>query len=372
MDPREPPPQLHQHQHQHQQPNIMMGPTSYHTNAMIPPNAAAAAAARFSFNPLSSSQSQSESQSQLQPKQPLDSLPHGGVFDGSPSLRTGGGSFSIDPAKKKRGRPRKYTPDGNIALRLATTAQSPGSLADSGGGGGGAAGSASEPSAKRHRGRPPGSGKKQLDALGGVGGVGFTPHVITVKAGEDISSKIFAFSQQGPRTVCILSASGAICNVTLRQPTMSGGTVTYEGRFEIISLSGSFLLSDNNGNRSRSGGLSVSLAGSDGRVLGGLVAGMLMAASPVQVIVGSFIAEGKKSNSNFLKSGPSSAPTPHMLSFGAPMTTSSPPSQGASSESSDDNGSSPLNRGAGLYNNAAQQPIHNMHMYQLWAGQTSQ
>lgn len=37
-----------------------------------------------------------------------------------------------------------------------------------------------------------------------------------------------AFSQQGPRTVCILSANGAICNVTLRQPAMSGGTVTYE------------------------------------------------------------------------------------------------------------------------------------------------
>lgn len=57
-----------------------------------------------------------------------------------------------------------------------------------------------------------------------------------------------------------------------------------QGRFEIISLSGSFLLSDNNGSRSRTGGLSVSLAGSDGRVLGGGVAGMLMAASPVQVL----------------------------------------------------------------------------------------
>lgn len=45
---------------------------------------------------------------------------------------------------------------------------------------------------------------------------------------QDIASKIVAFSQQGPRTVCILSASGAICNVTLRQPAMSGGTVTYE------------------------------------------------------------------------------------------------------------------------------------------------
>jgi predicted DNA-binding protein with PD1-like motif len=58
-----------------------------------------------------------------------------------------------------------------------------------------------------------------------------------------------------------------------------------QGRFEIISLSGSFLLSGNNGNRSRTGGLSVSLAGSDGRVLGGGVAGMLMAASPVQVLL---------------------------------------------------------------------------------------
>lgn len=42
-------------------------------------------------------------------------------------------------------------------------------------------------------------------------------------------------------------------------------------------------MSDNNGSRTRTGGLSVSLAGSDGRVLGGGVAGMLKAASPVQV-----------------------------------------------------------------------------------------
>lgn len=45
---------------------------------------------------------------------------------------------------------------------------------------------------------------------------------------QDIAAKVMSFSQQGPRTVCILSANGAICNVTLRQPAMSGGTVTYE------------------------------------------------------------------------------------------------------------------------------------------------
>jgi len=37
-----------------------------------------------------------------------------------------------------------------------------------------------------------------------------------------------SFSQHGPRAVCILSANGAISNVTLRQPAISGGTVTYE------------------------------------------------------------------------------------------------------------------------------------------------
>lgn len=56
-----------------------------------------------------------------------------------------------------------------------------------------------------------------------------------------------------------------------------------QGRFEILSLSGSFLLSENDGQRSRTGGLSVSLSSSDGRVLGGCVAGLLTAACPVQV-----------------------------------------------------------------------------------------
>lgn len=39
-----------------------------------------------------------------------------------------------------------------------------------------------------------------------------------------------SFSQQGPRAVCILSANGAVSTVTLRQPSTSGGTVTYEVR----------------------------------------------------------------------------------------------------------------------------------------------
>ena len=48
-------------------------------------------------------------------------------------------------------------------------------------------------------------------------------------------------------------------------------------------MSGSFTPTDNGVTKSRSGGMSVSLAGPDGRVLGGGLAGLLVAAGPVQV-----------------------------------------------------------------------------------------
>lgn len=357
----------HSHNHNHNNASSMIGPNSVGSAQML----GGGGGARFPFNSVTPPPPPPQSASK-----PLESLSVN-PYDGSspPGLRASvggsGGGFSIDSGnKKKRGRPRKYSPDGNIALGLSPT-PIPSSAAVGSGGHGESGGTtpSSEASGKKHRGRPPGSSKRQMDALG-AGGVGFTPHVIMVKAGEDIASKVMAFSQQGPRTVCILSANGAICNVALRQPAISGGAVNYEGRYEIISLSGSFLLSDNNGNRSRTGSLSISLAGPDGRVVGGGVAGMLIAASPVQVIVGSFVVDGKKSNSNSAVKSAPAAPQPQMLNFGGPMAAASP-SQGDSSESSDENGNSHLARGSGFYNNS--QPLHNMQMYrQLWAGQTQQ
>ncbi|KAE9613732.1 putative AT hook, DNA-binding protein [Lupinus albus] len=89
------------------------------------------------------------------------------------------------PAKKKRGRPRKYSLDSNVALGLAPTS-STGHGGDNGGGSGGGdlSGTMStEGPVKRPRGRPPGSGKKQLDAHG-AGAVGFKHHVIFVNSGE--------------------------------------------------------------------------------------------------------------------------------------------------------------------------------------------
>lgn len=207
------------------------------------------------------------------------------------------GVGQVEPVKRKRGRPRKYGPDGSVSLALSPLS-SPTSVSGTSAGLSGS-GSLSQ---KRGRGRPPGTGRKQqLASLGewvaGSAGMGFTPHIITIQVGEDIASKVMSFSQQGPRAVCILSANGAVSTVTLRQPAASGGTVTYEGRFEILCLSGSYLMTDEGGSRGRSGGLSVSLSSPDGRVIGGGVGGLLIAASPVQVIVGSFMYGGGKSKS---------------------------------------------------------------------------
>ncbi|CAN0926335.1 AT-hook motif nuclear-localized protein 1 [Linum grandiflorum] len=191
------------------------------------------------------------------------------------------------------------------------------------------------PASKRGRGRPSGSGNWQLlaslgELFANTAGGDFTPHVLTVNTGEDVAGKIMTLSQKGSRGICVLSANGAVSNVTIRQPSSSGGILTYEacflnqfhatnliissesnlivvttvistffhfsllqGRFEILSLTGSFTAAADhqhggNSTRNRTGGLSVSLASSDGRVIGGGVAGLLLAASPIQMVVGSF------------------------------------------------------------------------------------
>ncbi|XP_024005805.1 AT-hook motif nuclear-localized protein 3 isoform X2 [Eutrema salsugineum] len=204
--------------------------------------------------------------------------------------------------KKKRGRPRKYNPDGTLAVTL-----SPMPISSS------VPLSSEFPPRKRGRGRGKSNRwlKKsqmfQFDRSPGVGtaadfvGANFTPHVLTVNAGEDVTMKIMTFSQQGSRAICILSANGPISNVTLRQSMTSGGTLTYEGRFEILSLTGSFMQNDSGGTRSRAGGMSVCLAGPDGRVFGGGLAGLFLAAGPVQVMVGTFIAGQEQSQLQLAK-----------------------------------------------------------------------
>ncbi|KAK2664048.1 hypothetical protein Ddye_002622 [Dipteronia dyeriana] len=225
-----------------------------------------------------------------------------------------------EPVKKKRGRPRKYAPDGQVSLGLSPLPAKP------------KPSSASDSQAlKRARGRPPGTGRKQQLAnlgewMNSSAGMAFAPHVISVEVGEDIVARMLSFAQQRPRALCILSGSGSVSSVTLRQPATSVPTVTYEGRFEILCLSGSYLVAEDGGPRSRTGGISASLSSPDGHVFGGGVA-MLTAASPVQVVVCSFVYGGSNKTKNkqlaICESDTNSTPQPSNKSA---STTCPPPS----------------------------------------------
>ncbi|RWW25129.1 hypothetical protein GW17_00010549 [Ensete ventricosum] len=163
----------------------------------------------------------------------------------------GGSSEGDLPARKKRGRPRKYGSD-SMALALSPTSGStcpfPPASSD----------------AKRGRGRPPGSGKRQLfSALGKV-----LPHHPTALFFLLIFEAVLTCLQQH---LSFFFSPFHVNNCTF--------AILFQGRFEILSLSGSFTITETGGIRGRTGGISVSLAGPDGRVIGGGVAGLLLAAN---------------------------------------------------------------------------------------------
>ncbi|CAL5207358.1 unnamed protein product [Lathyrus oleraceus] len=242
---------------------------------------------------------------------------------------SGGGSFDLF-GKKKRGRPRKYDADGNLNPNYKKIEKTPTTTTPLLPPPPGFTLSSNEFSSKKGRGKPTGFGNYQIlssfgEVFASTAAVDFTPHVVTVYTGEDVGGKILSFAQKSPRAICILSANGAISKVTLRQLGSSGGGIlTYEGRFEILSLSGSYTVSDTSGIRTRDGGLSVSLAGPDGRVIGGSVAGLLTAAGPIQIVVGSFTPDGNKTlKKKYQREQTVSSPTstgPEILTAARPIS----------------------------------------------------
>ncbi|KAL2489836.1 AT-hook motif nuclear-localized protein 24 [Forsythia ovata] len=66
-------------------------------------------------------------------------------------------------------------------------------------------------------------------------------HVIEVTDSCDIQESVSTFANRRQRGVCILSASGTVNNVNLRQHSAPSSVVTLHGRFKILFLSGSFL-----------------------------------------------------------------------------------------------------------------------------------
>ncbi|CAB4261735.1 unnamed protein product [Prunus armeniaca] len=140
---------------------------------------------------------------------------------------------------------------------------------------------------RRPRGRPPGSKNKPKPPIFVTRDSpnSLRSHVMEVAGGADVAESVAQFARRRQRGVCVLSGSGSVANVTLRQPAAPGAVVALQGRFEILSLSGAFLPGPA---PPGSTGLTVYLAAGNGQVVGGSVVGSLVAAGPVMVVAATF------------------------------------------------------------------------------------
>lgn len=140
---------------------------------------------------------------------------------------------------------------------------------------------------RRPRGRPPGSKNKPKPPIFVTRDSpnSLRSHVMEVAGGADVAESVAQFARRRQRGVCVLSGSGSVANVTLRQPSAPGAVVALHGRFEILSLTGAFLPGPAPPGAT---GLTVYLAGGQGQVVGGSVVGSLVAAGPVMVIAATF------------------------------------------------------------------------------------
>ncbi|CAN6459018.1 unnamed protein product [Victoria cruziana] len=142
-------------------------------------------------------------------------------------------------------------------------------------------------SGRRPRGRPPGSKNKPKPPIiiTRDSANALRSHVLEIGTGADVVEAVASYARRRQRGVSVLSGAGSISNVTFRQPAAPGSVATLHGRFEILSLSGSFLPPPA---PPGSTGLTIFLAGAQGQVVG-VVAGPLMAASLVILIAASFM-----------------------------------------------------------------------------------
>ncbi|XP_071692064.1 AT-hook motif nuclear-localized protein 18-like [Rutidosis leptorrhynchoides] len=176
---------------------------------------------------------------------------------------------------------------------------------------------------RRSRGRPSGSKNKPKPPIivTRESTNALRTHLMEVADGCDVMESIATFARRRQRGVCIMSGSGTVTNVTLRQPPASHGAVMkLQGRLEILSLSGTFLpppapLSAT--------GMTVYLAGGQGHVVGGCVVGPLLAVGPVVIMAASFSNVGYESLP-LEEEGESNLPV-QGGSLGSPVAISTPP-----------------------------------------------
>ncbi|XP_010692632.2 AT-hook motif nuclear-localized protein 27 isoform X2 [Beta vulgaris subsp. vulgaris] len=140
---------------------------------------------------------------------------------------------------------------------------------------------------RRPRGRPSGSKNKPKPPIVVTRDTpnALRSHMLEVSSGADIMESLSSYARQRGRGVSIISGNGTVMDVTLRQPADSSSVATLQGRFEILSITGTVLPPPA---PPGAGGLSIFLSGGQGQVVGGGVVGPLLASGPVLLMAASF------------------------------------------------------------------------------------
>ncbi|KAI3821580.1 hypothetical protein L1987_09148 [Smallanthus sonchifolius] len=140
---------------------------------------------------------------------------------------------------------------------------------------------------RRPRGRPPGSKNKTKPPviITRESANTLRAHILEIGNGFDVFESIATYARRRQRGISILSGSGTVTNVSLRQASGAGSVMALQGRLEILSLCGSFLPPPAPLGATS---LTVFLAGGQGQVVGGNVVGELTASGPVIIIASSF------------------------------------------------------------------------------------
>ncbi|XP_030975308.1 AT-hook motif nuclear-localized protein 17-like [Quercus lobata] len=113
-----------------------------------------------------------------------------------------------------------------------------------------------------------------------------SPYILEVPGGNDVVEAISKFCHRKNTNLCVLTASRTVANVTLRQlSTTLGTTVTFHSRFDMLSVSATFLTTSF---PPIPNGFTISLSGPQGQIVEGLIAEALIAARTVYIVATSF------------------------------------------------------------------------------------
>jgi predicted DNA-binding protein with PD1-like motif len=182
---------------------------------------------------------------------------------------------------------------------------------------------------RRPRGRPAGSKNKPKPPIFVTRDSpnALRSHVMEVAGGADVAESIARFARRRQRGVCVLSGAGTVADVALRQPAAPGAVVALRGRFDILSLTGTFLPGPSPPGAT---GLTVYLAGGQGQVVGGIVVGSLTAAGPVMVMASTFANATyerlplDEEAEEAMEGGPGGGGVPQMMNGGLPDPSAMP------------------------------------------------